>query len=155
MAETKVQASYLRIASTDINANLPLLYGLSKIKGVGLPLANAICAVLGYDREIKISSLSEQDVEKIEKYLADPKKPGIPSWMLNMQKESESGENLHYMGKDIEFHVMQLKRRLKKLKTFKGLRLALGLTVRGQRTRSNFRRDKTIASMKAKGKKKD
>jgi len=46
---------------------------------------------------------------------------------------------------------------LKKVKSYRGMRHALGLPVRGQRTKSNFRRNKGKASLgvkRAKGSKK-
>lgn len=148
--EEKSQANLIRIMSTDINAEFPLLYGISRIKGVGVMFANAVCIALGLDKNAKISTLSEKDVEKLEEFLANPKKEGIPSWLLNQRKDLESGENLHYISKDIDFNLIQLKRRSSKLGTYKGLRYRANLTVRGQRTKSNFRRQKTIAAMKSK-----
>jgi len=39
---------------------------------------------------------------------------------------------------------------MRKIKTYKGLRHAVGLPVRGQRTGSNFRRNKTRGSSRLK-----
>lgn len=139
---------YIRIMGTGINEEYSLLYGLSKIKGINVMFANAMCHVLGFDRDMKISALSEKEIEKIENFLANP--TGMPEWLLNQRKDYESGNDMHVVGKDLEFNLLQLKRRLGKIKSYRGLRLRLGLTVRGQRTKSNFRRNKTLAAMKSK-----
>jgi len=144
------QAELMRIVGTDINTSKTLAYGLSQIKGVGFMFANAICVTLKLDKTRTIGSLSEKEVEQLETYLTSPKKEGIPTWMLNQRGDMETGEDLHLVSKDIEFNLLQLRRRLAKLKTYKGLRHRARLPLRGQRTKSNFRRNKTLAAMKSK-----
>lgn len=147
----KKQLNLVRIMGTGVNAELSLLFGLSKIKGVSVMFANALCHSLGLNRNTKISELSEKDIETIEAFLTNPKKPeDIPSWLFNQRKELETGENHHIVTKDIDYTLLQMMRRIGKLKTYRGLRLKLRLPVRGQRTKSNFRRSKTLAAMKAK-----
>lgn len=148
--EEKVQTELIRILGTDIKASYSILYGLSQIKGIGIMFSNAICEVLNLDKNAKISSFSEKDIEKVEEYLSNPSKTGLPSWILNQRKDYETGKDLHFVSKDIEFNDLQLRRRIGKLKTYKALRLRAKLPVRGQRTKSNFRRNKTMAAMKSK-----
>lgn len=151
MAEQQNQElNLVRIAGRDIDASLPLLHGLARIRGVSHMFSNAVCVALGYDKNTRISELSEEDIQNIEGFLSNPKKEGIPSWLLNNQRELDTGEDHHYVGKDIEYNHMQLKRRLAKIKSYRGLRHKFGLTLRGQRTKANFRRQKTLASMRAK-----
>jgi len=151
MEKTQKQVvNLIRIVGTDINADSSILFGLAKIKGVNIMLANALCVVLKLDKLSKISSLSEKDIEKIENYLTTNEMKEIPSWLLNKRKDLDTGKDLHFITKDIDFDLLQLKRRLGKLKTYKGLRHRARLPLRGQRTKSNFRRNKTIAAMKAK-----
>ena len=147
--ENKV-ANLLRIMGTDLDADYTLLFGLAKIKGISFMFANATCKALGFNRDTKIGDLSEKEVEKLEDFLANPKKEGIPEWLLNSRKDVQTGENLHYVGKDIEYNALQLRRRLAKTKSYRAIRTKHKLTMRGQRTKSNFRRLKTIRSMKSK-----
>ncbi len=135
---------------TDINGNADLLHGFSCIKGIGIMFSNAMCVTLKFDKSRKISSLSEKEIEKLEEFLTNPKKEGIPTWLLNQRRDLETGEDLHFISKDIDFNLIQLKRTLGKLKTYKGLRHRAHLPLRGQRTKSNFRRNKTLAAMKSK-----
>lgn len=154
MAQQKETESihYIRIMGTGIDDSYTLLYGLSKIKGINVMFANAMCHVLELDKNKKIKDLSEKEIAKIEDFLSNPetKKEKMPKWILNQRKDHETGKDVHIVGKDLEFNLLQLKRRLGKIKSYRGLRLRLGLPVRGQRTASNFRRNKTLASMKSK-----
>lgn len=135
---------------TDIPANLSLLFGLAKIKGINVMFANAVCIALDLDRNRKIKSLDESDIETIEGYLSGGDFSKIPSWMRNQQKDLLSGEDKHFISKDLDFQTLQLQRRNSKLRTYKVLRSKLRLTVRGQRTASNFRRSKMLAAKKSK-----
>ncbi len=148
--QEKEQINIVRIMGTGLNGNLNVLYGLAKIKGVGIMFSNAVCNVLNLDKYKKIADLSDKDIEKIESYLSGEEKKGIPVWLQNSRAEPETGNNLHMVGKDLDFYQLQLKRKLFKLRTYKGVRLKAGLPVRGQRTCSNFRRNKTLAAMKSK-----
>lgn len=74
--QEKEQANLIRIMSTDINADASLLYGLSKITGIGIMFANAVCVALKLDKNAKISSLSEKDIAKLEDFLSNPEKKG-------------------------------------------------------------------------------
>lgn len=150
MPNKKQEISLIRILATDIRAESTLIYGLSNIKGISYMFANAMCKVLKLDKHMKISELTDKQIEMIEQFLTTPKKTGIPNWLLNKRKNYTTGEDEHLASKDIEFDFLQLQRRLGKIKTYRGLRLRLRLTVRGQRTKSNFRRSKTLAAMKAK-----
>ena len=149
--EAKKQIHLVRIMGTGVRGDSTLIYGLSQIKGISVMFANALCHNLGLDKNKKIAELSDKDIAKIEDFLTNPKKDSkIPKWLLNQRKDYETGEDLHLVTKDIEFNHLQLTRRIGKIKTYRGLRLRLRLPVRGQRTKSNFRRNKTIAAMKAK-----
>ena len=67
----------VRVAGVDIDGNLKVAYGLSKIKGVGVTLAYALCRKLGIDPEARIGNLSEAEVKKIEEALANPQTLGL------------------------------------------------------------------------------
>jgi small subunit ribosomal protein S13 len=151
MGKTKEESfNIVRIYGTDIKDSLSIFYGLAKIKGISYLFSNAVCCVLGLDKRKKISSLSDEQIEKIEEYLENPKNKNLPDWLLNHRFDPETGKDLHFAGKDLDFVEIKTRRRATKLKTYKGQRLRLGLPLRGQRTKSNFRKNKTKASMKAK-----
>ncbi len=64
--------------------------------------------------------------------------------MVNRQKDPYSGDNIHLVGPDLELMNREDINLQKKLKSYTGVRHALGLPVRGQRTRTSFRKGTTI-----------
>ena len=132
----------VRIANTDLNGNKPIGYGLLNIRGVGFSYATMTCHLAQINPMKKAGELTDKEVSLIESIITEPAKYGVPGWMLNRQKDYESGENMHLLGPTIKFVQDNYVRRLKKIKAYKGMRHAAGLPVRGQRTRSNFRKNK-------------
>jgi len=114
------------------------------ITGVGFSMANAVCNVLGLDRQKKIGACSEEEIRRIEDIIRNPGKHGIPSWLLNRRKASETGEDLHLLTSDLKLAVEFDIKKMKKIKCYKGIRHATGQPVRGQRTRAHFRKGKGL-----------
>lgn len=138
----------VRVANTDLDGNKQIAYALQKIKGVSLMFARAICRVSNVDPLAKTGYLEDTDVEKLSLTLKDTSK--IPTWLKNRKKDYESGNDLHLLASDLEFVKDNDIKRLKMVKSYKGLRHQWNLTVRGQRTQANFRRTKTANSRKKK-----
>ena len=138
----------VRIANTDLNGERPIGMALLKIKGVSHMMSSAMCYCAGIDIHKKAGDLSEAEEKRLTDIIRSPKTAGIPEWMLNRRNDAETGEDTHLIGADIAFIKDNDIKRMKKLKTYKGLRHAVGLPVRGQRTKSNFRKNKKRGSGK-------
>ncbi len=134
----------VRIAGTDIDGSLKTVYGLAEIKGVGVNLAYALCRALGIDPEKRIGYLTDSEIKKVEDALKNPQAYGLSKWMLNRRKDYVSGRDMHLIGAELIFYVKQDIEREKKIKSYRGIRHALGLKVRGQRTRTTGRTGITI-----------
>jgi small subunit ribosomal protein S13 len=132
----------VRIANTDLDGKKQVLMGLQKIKGVSFMLANAICNLTKLQKTKRVGDLSDQEIEILENQVKSKKPTGIPTWMLNRRNDYETGEDIHLIGADLTFSHESDLRRLKKIKSYRGIRHMLGQPVRGQRTRSNFRKNK-------------
>jgi len=133
----------IRIAGTDINGTIPLLYGLAKIKGIGIRLSHAIINVLDLNPHMRIGYLSEKTVSEIEKVIKDPLGHGIPPWMLNRRKDMETGLDKHLVTSELILATKMDLQLMRRLKTWKGIRHALGLKG-GQRTRTTGRTGRTV-----------
>jgi small subunit ribosomal protein S13 len=138
----------VRIANTDLVGEKPIVQALRKIKGVSHMFASALCYVTGIDRTKVAGDLTEAEEKRLNDAIRNPTGAGIPTWMLNRRNDMETGEDLHLIGSDIAYTKENDIKRMKKLKTYKGLRHMVGLTVRGQRTKSNFRKNKKRGSGK-------
>jgi small subunit ribosomal protein S13 len=132
----------VRIANADLSGQKTIGFGLKRIRGVGYIFGNMACRLTGIDPQKRAGALTDEEVAKLEDVITDPAKHGVPSWFLNRQKDYETGEDKHILGPTIKFVQDNDLRRLQKAKSYRGLRHAVGLPVRGQRTRSNFRRNK-------------
>jgi small subunit ribosomal protein S13 len=152
MEEQKHEERMIRLLSTDIEGKMQIYPALTKIKGISWAMANAICCVLGFLKNKKIGSLSEDELKKISDFVKNPK---VPKFMLNREKDFNTGEDMHLIGSDLDLKKEFDIKRLKKIKCYRGFRHMLNLPLRGQRTRSNFRKNKAKGvGIKKKGKKK-
>ncbi|MBU0535453.1 MAG: 30S ribosomal protein S13 [Nanoarchaeota archaeon] len=142
----------LRIANTDLDGNKPVLSALRKIKGVSFMFANMICSLAKIDKYKKVGHLSDEEAKKLDDAVNNPAKFKAPLWMYNRRKDYETGEDKHITTGDIIFHKSNDIKRLRAIKSYRGSRHAEGLPVRGQRTKSNFRRNKgKVTGVKKKG----
>lgn len=128
--------SIVRIVQTDIPGNKNILVGLTYIKGVSWAISNALCKILKIDKNKGISELKEDDINKITTFL---KNPTLPNYLMNRRNDFETGRNYHLITNDLDIKKEFDIRRLKKIRSYRGLRHALGQPTRGQRTRSHFR----------------
>jgi small subunit ribosomal protein S13 len=140
----------IRIAGTNVDGTKKLAYALTEIKGVGIRLANIIVKKAGLDQDTRLGFLSDAGVKEIENIIEKPSKNDIPSWFLNRKKDRETGNDLHLIGPDIDLQVKSDIERMKKIKSWKGYRHSHGLKVRGQKTRTTGRTQKSLGVKKKK-----
>ncbi len=154
MAEKQQLKHLVRLANSDLDGEKQLFYALRKIKGVNTMMANAICKITGFNPAKKTGELTGAELKKIEDVLTTPIKSGIPKWMLNRRSDPATGDTTHLKSNDLVFAKDNDLKRLKKIKCYRGVRHMHGLPVRGQRTCSNFRKNKgKITGVKHSGKK--
>jgi len=142
MEEKKDFKHLVRIANTDIDGNKSLYNGLTKIKGVGFMFANAVVTVANIKKKQKVGYLTEEEIKKIDSVIKNPLKANIPFWAFNRKKDFETGKDTHIVGADLDFIKDNDIKRMKMIKSYRGMRHAYGLPVRGQKTKSNFRKNK-------------
>ena len=123
----------VRVANVDIPGEKKLRIALTKIKGVGINFASAICAAAGVDKEQTVGYLSDAHIKSLNQTLENMS--AIPTWMYNRKKDYDTGKDMHLITGNLLFCKDNDIKRLKRLKTYVGLRHQRGLPVRGQRTR--------------------
>lgn len=134
--QKKEIASIVRIMQTDVPGNKKLLVGLTYIKGISWTISNAVCKILDLDPNKKFFELNENEIGRLTEFLKNPK---LPVFLVNRRKDFETGKDLHLLTTNLEMTREFDVRRLKKIRSYRGLRHALGQPTRGQRTRSHFR----------------
>lgn len=135
----------VRMLSVDIPGDRNVYTGLTRIKGVSWGLSNAVCKMLKIERDRKIGALNEEDIKRISEFIKNPK---LPRFLLNRRNDIEEGKDSHLIGTDLEMTKEFDIKRLKKMKCYKGVRHSQGQPVRGQKTRSHFRKNKIGGIMK-------
>ncbi len=136
----------VRIANADIPGKKDIYHALQRINGVSFSFSNAVCNALNIDRKRKIGDIPDQELKQLEDFIKHP--TTLPAFLLNRRKDLETGKNIHLIGTDLKLQKEFDIRLMKKVKSYKGMRHAYGLPVRGQRTRGNFRKGVTVGVMK-------
>lgn len=126
----------VRILGYDIPVSKNVYTGLTRIKGVSWSVSHALCNKLQIPKSRKISDLSKPDIQQIESFLRELP---VPQFLKNRRFDPETGETKHYFSSDLDIKKEFDLKRLRKIRSYRGLRHNLGLPVRGQRTRSHFR----------------
>ena len=97
------------------------------------------------NKSVKISDLSKDDIKKIGSFLLEL---DAPDYLKNRRGDFDSGENKHLIGVNLDMRKDFDIKRMKQIKNYKGLRHSLKLPVRGQRTRSHFRKSGIAVGVK-------
>ncbi len=106
-----------RIAGINLPNEKRVEIALTYLYGIGLPLSQKILAEVKIDPNIRVKDLSEDDLEKIRKYVS----------------------NKYKVEGDLRSEIAQNIKRLKEIGSYRGSRHSKNLPVRGQRTKTNSR----------------
>ncbi len=133
----------VRIINKDVDGSINIQRALTQIKGIGLRMSRIISEKFALETGLSptapIGMLTESQDKILEEIALNPKKHGLPDWLLNRQKDWETGTTSHLVLNELDFSKRKDLQRLNEIKSYRGLRLSWGLTVRGQRTRSTHR----------------
>lgn len=140
----------VRVAETDLEGSKKVASGIREIRGVSHMFANAVAKVYPL-ADKKIMDLTEDEIKNLEDVIHHPEKYGVPYWMFNRRFDPDTGLHKHLAVSHLQLAQTTDINRMKKMKSYKGVRHSLGLPVRGQRTRSSFReKGKTIGVRRTK-----
>lgn len=129
----------VRLASTDLDGWRPVMYALSDVKGIGVRTGALVADQVGVPRQQRIGNLKDEEIAKLNEAL-NLLVTSAPPWMLNRQYDWETGDDRHVFGPDWQIEVRNDINRMKKIRSYKGVRHETGKKVRGQRTKSNGRK---------------
>ena len=141
---------FFRQLRSQVDGNAKVEYGLTQIRGVGRRFAQAIVRVAGIDPTMRIGAIPEKDLNRIEEVIMNPIESGVPNWMVNRSKDLRTGKDLHIIGNKLDLSLKNDIDRMKKIKSYKGVRHHLRLKVRGQKTKSTGRHGLVVGVMRRK-----
>ena len=130
---------FFRKLRAQIDGNSKIEHGLTQIRGIGRRFSQAVVKISGLDPNLRIGALAEKDLNRLEEIIMNPIENGIPAWMVNRKKDLVSGQDQHILANQLEITVKRDVDRMKRIKSYKGVRHHLHLKVRGQRTKSTGR----------------
>ncbi|MDA8546489.1 30S ribosomal protein S13 [Euryarchaeota archaeon] len=133
----------LRMADTDMDGQKTLATALTAVRGVGPRTAIQICKNTGFDPASLAGHLSAEEQESL-RVAIEGYAETVPLWMLNRQRDLETGDELHLTGQQVSLTLEDDINRLRTMKCYRGVRHASGNKVRGQRGRSNGRGGLTL-----------
>jgi len=135
-AEEEYSEMIIRVMGYDLPGSKSIYTALTRIKGISWSISNAVCLKLNYPKSKKISELTKDELKNIESFL---KELPIYDFLKNRRLDPETGKTGHNFGTNLEITRDFDIKRMKKIKSYKGIRHTAKLPVRGQRTRSHFR----------------
>lgn len=133
----------VRVAGVVLNGNMRVTRALMKIRGIGPEISRCLTPVLNIEKNVKLGNLDEKQIEGVENVI-NHLENHVPQWMLNRQRDYDTGKNLHLIGADLDFVSREDINRQKKMRSYKGIRHGFGLPVRGQRTRTTGRKGPAV-----------
>lgn len=129
----------IRLYNTNIDGTKKTAYALTGIRGIGLRFGTAVVKRAGVSLSKRAGELSHEEIAKIQEVISNPIGFGIPDYMLNHQKDVVDGLDSQLVGIKLDGDIRMRIEKGKKTKEIRMQRLAAGLRVRGQRTKSNGR----------------
>lgn len=139
----------VRIEATDLDGKKSIAQGLTGLKGVNNRLARLITTEAGLDKRARLGDISDEDlvtlistIERVSEF--------TPQWMRNRRMDPETGDDLHQIGTEIDMAHRDDLNRLKKIRSWRGIRHEANLPVRGQRTKANGRTGMTVGVQRKK-----
>jgi len=134
----------VRLHGSNLDGTKLLPYALCELKGIGIRVSKTMIKKLGLDPNVRLGSLSDADVRRLEAILENPASGGIPNWMLNRRKDLDTGRDIHLLGSDLTLKIKEDIDLMKETRSWKGNRHARGLKVRGQRTKTTARKGRSV-----------
>lgn len=107
--------SLFNLLNTQINKKL--VFALKDVYGLGLNYSKHICKSLGYDVNVRVPQLKQKDLNKINSLINVKYK-----YTIEAELKKNTYDNIQKM---------------KKIKSYKGIRHSYNLPVNGQRTHTN------------------
>lgn len=118
------------------------------IKGISHSLAIAVPVAAGIDPNIMIGRLTEEQIDHLENVMKNPSQFGILAHAINRRTDPSLGVNRHLIASELSITNRGDIDFMRKIHSYKGNRHELGQPVRGQRTRSSFRKGMQVGVAK-------
>jgi len=134
---------FVRIRNTDLDGTKAVHIALTGIKGIGPHTSRTITALADVDPRAVLGKLDDGSVERLANAV-DAYTEQVPDWMINRPKDVYTGEGRHLLGTDLSMTNDDDVNRMRKMRSYRGIRHETGQKVRGQRTKASGRTGTTV-----------
>ena len=134
---------FVRIRNTDLDGTKAVHIALTGIKGIGPHTSRTITALADVDPRAVLGKLDDGSVERLANAV-DTYTEQVPDWMINRPKDVYTGEGRHLLGTDLSMTNDDDVNRMRKMRSYRGIRHETGQKVRGQRTKASGRTGTTV-----------
>lgn len=134
---------FVRIRNTDLDGTKAVHIALTGIKGIGPHTSRTITALADVDPRAVLGKLDDGSVERLANAV-DTYTEQVPDWMINRPKDVYTGEARHLLGTDLSMTNDDDVNRMRKMRSYRGIRHETGQKVRGQRTKASGRTGTTV-----------
>ncbi len=139
----------VRLINTDLDGKKNVANALTGLKGVNHRMSRIIASKAGVDRRARMGELSDEQIAALSETL-EVLDDFTPAWMRNRRNDPDTGDDIHLVGTEHALVLREDLNRLKKIRSWRGVRHDQNLPVRGQRTRANGRTGATVGVQRKK-----
>lgn len=139
----------VRLSATDLDGTKQVGVAITNVKGIGRRVGKILAEQTKLDPNELIGNLTDDQVETLQSAI-DAASDTLPGWAVNRPKDYDTGDDVHVVGAEVDGSLRDDLNRLKKIRSYRGLRHEAGLRVRGQRTRANGRTGLTVGVQRQK-----
>jgi small subunit ribosomal protein S13 len=134
---------FVRIENTDLDGTKAVQIALTGLAGIGMHTSRVIAQLADVDPRATLGLLDDEPVNRLRDVVANYTSH-VPTWMLNRQKDVYTGEAKQLLGTDLRMAIEDDINRMRKIRSYRGIRHETGQKVRGQRTKSTGRTGTTV-----------
>jgi len=129
---------FVRVNNIDLDGTKSVQIALSGIDGIGRRTARIIAGKAKVSPTVQIGLLQEEQIDRIRKVVENYSSL-VPRWMQNRPLDIYAAEGKHMFGTDVLTSREDDINRMRKIRSYRGIRHETGQKVRGQRTKSTGR----------------
>ena len=137
--ETENFQHIIRVANTNVDGRVKIMYAITKIRGIGRRMASLILKKAEIDLNMRAGEVSAEQMERIMQIVSNPLDHKVPAWFLNRNRDFKTGKTSQLYSSMLDNQLREDLERMKKIRQHRGLRHYWGLKVRGQHTCSTGR----------------
>ncbi|KUG19701.1 MAG: 30S ribosomal protein S13 [Methanomicrobiaceae archaeon] len=134
---------FVRIRNTDLDGTKSVRIALTGITGVGPHTSHIISSLARVDPHAVLGKLDDESIGRLAQ-VVDEYTDRVPDWMVNRPKDVYAGDARHLFGTDLLLTREDDVNRMRKIRSYRGIRHETGQKVRGQRTKSTGRTGTTV-----------